>query len=112
MPTDTRTWSLATTDAVSDGISPSGSLTGIVTLELSGTWTGTVTFQATIGHPTGGTANWYSVEAVPSTSTTAATTATGNGLYRIDAGGYALVRAKFTTASSGTVVVYAYVAIG
>ncbi len=107
MSRDSRTWSLGAADAVTDTLSPSDGFAGIVALQITGTWVGTITFQATID----GT-NWVSVLAVPSDSTTAATTTTGNGIFRVDAGGYFGIRAKVTAYTSGTAVVRANNVIG
>ena len=107
MPVDTRTWNLTAAAPTTDNLSPSDAFAGIVGLQITGTWTGTVTFQGTINGST-----WVSVLAVPSDSTTAVTTTTANGIWRIDAAGYQAVRANFTTPTSGTVVVRAFAGIG
>ena len=80
---------------------------GLVTYQLFGTWVGTVTFQGTIDN-----SNWYSVRAEPLATGTFAATATGTGLFRVDASGLAFVRVKFTTRSSGTVSVQTTWVIG
>lgn len=71
-----------------------------VGIQLSGTWTGTVTFEASID----GT-NFATVSMTPSNSTTVVTTATGNGVWSVQNTGYAIIRVRFSTASSGTVTV-------
>ena len=96
MTLDRRVFVLTVQDDATDGVQVSGSTTGIVGFQITGTWTGTITFQGTVD----GT-NWVSVLAVPSDSTSAATTATANGIYRVDAGGFEFVRAKLTTLGSG-----------
>lgn len=70
----------------------------VVSVQLLGTWTGTVTFEVS----NDGT-NWVGVVLTASTATTiGATTATANGTYSgsINANYF---RARFSTASSGTV---------
>ena len=72
-----------------------------VGVQLTGTWTGTVTFEATIDGAT-----WVSQIMIPSTGLCAAgvTTATGNGAWTASVAGYRFVRARFSTPTSGTVV--------
>lgn len=69
-----------------------------VALQLTGTWTGTVTFEATVDGLT-----WVTFNLVPSASATAASTATSNGVWSGNCGGYDSVRARFSTATSGSV---------
>ena len=71
---------------------------GGVGLQLLGTWSGTVTFEATIDGNT-----WVALNMVPSNSATAASTATANGCWSANCGGYESVRARFSTATSGAV---------
>ena len=71
-----------------------------VGLQLTGTWSGTVSFEALVD----GEANtWVAFNMVPSNSATAASTATGNGAWSANCAGYEAVRARFSTATSGTV---------
>lgn len=71
---------------------------GVVGFQLAGTWTGTVTFEATID----GT-NWISVNADPVPTGAAATTATAGGIYQVPCAGFSQVRARFSTATSGSI---------
>ena len=71
-------------------------------IQLTGTWVGTVTFEGT----TDGT-TWVPVNALPSTSSVPATTATVNGLYRLTPGGLAQLRAHMTAFTSGSATVTA-----
>lgn len=73
---------------------------GSVGVQLSGTWTGTVTFEGTID----GT-NWVAIKGTPLASTTGASTATQSGLWQVPVSGLNQFRARFSTASSGAVVV-------
>lgn len=77
-------------------------------IQLSGTWTGTVTFEGTEN----GT-DWLSLIALNiAESAAAAVTATVNGSYKMQCGGLSRIRARFSTASSGTVTVGIRVATG
>lgn len=69
-----------------------------VALQLLGTWTGTVTFEATVEGNT-----WVAFNMVPSNSATAASTATGTGAWSANCAGYSAVRVRFSTATSGQV---------
>ena len=73
---------------------------GVVSFQLTGTWTGTVTFECTVDGTT-----WVALQVFPSTSATGATTATVNGAWAITSNPWAGVRCRFSTATSGTVVV-------
>lgn len=71
-------------------------------VQLTGTWSGTVTFEATVDGTT-----WVATQMYPSTSLTTASltsTATANGVFVNAAGAYAGLRARFSTATSGSVV--------
>lgn len=71
-----------------------------VGLQLLGTWVGTMSFEALID----GDANvWVAFNMVPSNSATAASSATANGAWTANCGAYEAVRARFSTATSGTV---------
>ena len=73
----------------------------VVAFQLSGTFSGTITFQSTID----GT-NWISTGAFPiSESGTAATTAAAAGIWRVKGAGLTGVRAACTTYVSGALVV-------
>ena len=73
-----------------------------VGVQLTGTWSGTVTFEVTAD---GGT-TWVTQNMLPSTGTqTAVTTSTGNGLWYSTLLSGSQFRARFSTATSGTVVV-------
>lgn len=71
---------------------------GGVALQLNGTWTGTVTFEATVNGDT-----WVAFNMVPAASATPASTATAGGCWSANCAGYEAVRARFSTATSGTV---------
>lgn len=77
-------------------------------LQLSGTWTGTVTFK---GSENG--TDFDVIAALPlSEATGVVTTATANGHWRLAVDGLARIQAKFTTFGSGTVVVSARATVG
>lgn len=88
------------TNAVDTGVS------GLVTkglstaaLNISGTWTGTVTFKGSIDG-----SNYVAIKGYPQSGAAAALTTTANGNWFFRVAGYAHVCAYFSTASSGTVV--------
>lgn len=72
-----------------------------VALQLLGTWSGTVTFEATVDGN-----NWVTFNMVPSASATPASTATSNGCWSANCAGYEAVQARFSTATSGAVQAY------
>lgn len=88
-------------DAADEVIQISVRSCGGVGLQLLGTWTGTVTFEATLDGDT-----WVALNMVPSNSATAASTTTGNGCWTANVAGFESVRARFSTATSGTVRAY------
>lgn len=106
----TATGSLTTQTCSGTSISATGcigvNLGGykVVGCQLTGTWTGTVTFEVSAD----GGNNWVTQNMLPSTGTqTAVTTATANGLwYTQQLISASQFRARFSTASSGTVVIY------
>src|ERR1017187_3949031 len=63
---------------------------GGATLTLSGTWTGTIQFEATGD----GGATWVSVNVIPLASTTAVTSATGNGAWQVNTAGFTGLRIR------------------
>ena len=73
---------------------------GAVGLQLTGTWVGTVSFEGSLD---GGT--FVAINLVPSNSATAATSATANGAWSGNCGGYSVVRARMSAYTSGTAVV-------
>ena len=75
-----------------------------INIELTGTWVGTVQFQAT-SDPSGiaaVAANWYPVNAVSPQLTALVQQTTANGQFRLAAGGYTAVRAFMTAFTSGS----------
>lgn len=69
-------------------------------IQLTGTFTGTVTFEATIDGNT-----WVAFNMTPSNSGTDASTSTAAGAWRKDCGGFAAVRARMSSYTSGTAIV-------
>jgi hypothetical protein len=84
-------WDLAAAATDSGGFAAVG-------LQISGTWVGTVAFEATID----GT-NWFSVTGLPIGSTTGATGATANGQWKFPAAGWHSFRARCSAYTSGTI---------
>lgn len=75
---------------------------GSVGVDISGNWSGTLTFQATINQ-----VNWFNILAIPATSVGGSPTAstTSNGQFIISVAGYAQVQVVFTSYVSGLAVV-------
>lgn len=94
----------ATTDpALVIGGCAGGERARSVAFQLTGTFTGTITFESTVDGE-----NWVATGAFPiSGSATAATTATTTGIWRIRLAGLVAVRASCTAFSSGPIVVTA-----
>lgn len=70
---------------------------------ISGTWAGTLTFEATLDN-----LQWRTAAVVDASLTTSpglVTTTTANGLFTFTNSSYLAVRAKFTTYTSGVAVV-------
>lgn len=71
-------------------------------LQVSGTFSATVTFEATVD----GT-NWIAVQGTNLNSSAAASTATAAGLFRFDVRGLVQLRARVSAYTSGNVTVRA-----
>ena len=71
-----------------------------VGVQVTGTWTGTLTFELSADG-----VNWVTAGAAAVATGTLATTTTGNGLWRIEVGGMGGVRVTATAAITGTAVV-------
>jgi len=81
---------------------------GIVAIQLTGTWVGTITFQGT-EDPAGIAAtstSWFNVNGVASVTGLQVTSTTSNGQFRVNAGGYTSVRAIMTVFTSGSATVW------
>ena len=74
-----------------------------ITMQVEGISGDTVTFEATVDDST-----WYGILAENLTSGTAATTATADGLYRVNGASVSQVRARISTYSAGTIDVTGY----
>lgn len=92
----------ASTLSLGSGDAGRASTISIQTVQSGGAWTGTLTIQATID----GT-NWVAVYGVPADSTSPATTIAAGyqGITRIDATGYELVRLSGAGDGANSVVV-------
>lgn len=73
-----------------------------VAIQLSGTFTATVTFEATVD----GT-NWIALRVTPIATGTVATTATAAGIFQADVKGLKAVRARVSAYTNGNVTAYA-----
>ena len=70
---------------------------------ITGTWVGTITFEAKAPEATA----WVSILATNVTTDASALTTTGNGIFRVVADGLH-IRARVSAYTSGTVVVYPF----
>lgn len=86
-------------DSVSDEIRLSGDGYGTVGFQLTGTWTATVTFEASVYGTT-----WIEVTAYNRTGGAGATTTEENGAYVVSSAGMRYVRARVSAYTSGTIV--------
>jgi hypothetical protein len=81
---------------------------GIVGIQVTGTWVGTITFQGTEDPlaATAPTTSWFNVNGVASVTGLQVTTTTANGQWRINAGSYTAVRVLMSVYTSGTATVW------
>jgi len=73
----------------------------LVTLQLVGTWAGTVTFECTSD---GG--NWVGIVGYRSTDGNAVQSTTSNGIFRFNSSGLSRIRIRWSTFTSGSVNYY------
>jgi len=78
------------------GIDCAGKQTVLV--QLAGTWTGTVTFEAR-----GNSGNFQTINGVAPNGSALVSTTTANGIFRFNTGGHTRFQARFSTATTGTV---------
>lgn len=78
-----------------------GSSTATVTIQVSGTYTGTIQFEAS---PDGQT--WYGISGSPVPSGASASSTTGTGVWRFQVAGFTHVRARASALASGYPVVF------
>lgn len=106
----TRALTLETMDTVEDTagvVEGSNAYASQVAYQIYGTWSGVVTFEATVNGD-----DWIAVKVKPLDTGTLAISTTDNGLFRIDASGLFLTRCRFSTDTSGTVSVMTVWVIG
>jgi hypothetical protein len=90
--------SLTTTTCPGSGcVTLNVSTYGAAAIQLAGTWTGTVTFYSSVDGTN------YQTLSMTNASGSSSTTSTSNNVFTASVGGFKYIRAKFTTASSGTV---------
>ncbi len=77
-----------------------GPNTPSATFSLGGTFAGTVTFEATLDGQT-----WYTLGLTKVSDGTTVSTSTGTGLFALTNTGFAAVRARCSTYSSGSITV-------
>lgn len=80
-----------------------GAVLGTAVLQLSGTFTATVTFEATVDD-----SNWIAIQGTNLNAGTAASTATAAGLFRFNLAGLSKLRARVSAYTSGNVTVAAH----
>lgn len=78
-----------------------------IVVQVVGAMTGTITVQATMDNTT-----WVSTLAKPSSSTTAATTITGAGIYVIESSGYTDTRLSWPGGETGAPTVFRRPVVG
>lgn len=79
---------------------------GSIGIQITGTWSGTITFKASVKGGVGAaTTEFVDLAVIPSNSATAVTTTTAVGSWSRNIAGYTTVRVQFTSYSSGTAVV-------
>lgn len=71
---------------------------GGATLTLSGTWTGTIQFEASGD----GGATWASLNVMPSNSVTPVTSTTGNGMWQVNMAGFTGIRMRASATVTGS----------
>ena len=84
---------------------------GAAGMTISGTWTGTITFE---GSADGGT-SWTAIDAWPLGSRTAVTTATAVGQWQVNVAGLTTIRMRSSATITGTAIVTinpSYAALG
>ena len=90
-----------TVTALQDTVTMTRMLTwGVLGVQITGTWTGTITFECNVDQAT-----WVTVSVTPSNSTITAVNTTANGVWSIPNNAFAQVRCRFSTATSGSAVV-------
>lgn len=78
--------------------SPTTQDIGSASIDISGTFSGTVTFEAFGGN------TWQALNATPSNSATPASTATAPGLWQANVAAYQQIRIRCSAFTSGTIV--------
>ena len=95
-----KVYALGALNAATDFLDASASLSGQVAFQIYGTFVGTITFE---GYLEGATsANLIALQATDLNAGTAATTATGPGIFRINVSPTIRVRARMSAYTSGT----------
>jgi hypothetical protein len=72
---------------------------GSAAVQVTGTWTGTLTFKASVDGQ-----NFVTINATPPTGGAAVTSTTGNGVWTIVLGGYSQLEVIATAAMTGSAV--------
>lgn len=103
LPSD---WDITSTSSYVRLGDASSECIGTHVVQITGTWTGTLIFQGTLGTPGTGTyvTVGYVSPADPGTIVTAGTF-TGNGVYIVRADGFSDIRIKVSVGGTGTPVI-------
>jgi hypothetical protein len=88
-------------DMFAGGVASTTNQGGFVGVQIEGTWTGTITFQA----KQTGSAGWVSILAKNVTTGTSAATTTANGLFQIDCTGIDMFRLSGAGGGTGTATI-------
>lgn len=72
---------------------------GSVGIQITGTWTGTITFEGSVDGRT-----FQAITMFPTNSTTGASTTTANGVWSTSVGGLTIFRARMSTYGTGSAV--------
>jgi len=88
-----------TTAGQSNTLTPCGPLSTCY-VQITGTWAGTIVFEGSVDG-----VNFFSVNAVPPTTSTPVTSTTANGQWVVDIGGLNVFRARHSVHTSGTAAV-------
>ena len=90
-----------TVTALQDTVTMTRMLTwGVLGVQITGTWTGTITFECNVDQ-----ANWQTVSLTPSNSTITAVSATANGIWSLTNNAFSQVRCRISAAPTGSAVV-------
>lgn len=106
--TDPDLATTGTAGALNATVSTAVNAQGVVGIQITGTWVGTISFFAT-EDPAGAAAassSWFAINGVRSVTGAQVSTTTSNGQFRVNSGGYTAVFAQMTAWTSGTATIW------